>query len=141
MEEVEPEVGGEGGWGFVGPWDDGEFGELGKELGVTPFGEEGQVVGADEVEEAGVGKLVGVVADGVDGVGDAAAADLLVVDVPGGLAGEGEAQELEADGSRGEFGVLFEGGLGGGDEAEMVEVEFFLGGLSDEDVAEVDGVE
>ena len=80
----------------AGPGDGEEFNEAGEFGGVAPGTERGDVVGANEPVELGAGKAAGVIADGVDGVGDAAAANFLVVDFAAGLAGEGEAEASPA---------------------------------------------
>lgn len=128
-------------FGFAWARDDDELGALGQFGGVSPLGQHGGVIGADEIEERSVRVAAGVVADGEDGVGDTAAEQFLVIDGALGLAGQGEAEEAEAFLRRGENGFRFEGGLRGGDEEEPVQGEFFPGGLGHEEMSEVNRVE
>ena len=75
------------------------------------------------------------------GIGDTPALDFLIVDGTFGVTGQGEPQQAESLLWRGEGGVGFERGLGGGYEAEPVEGEFFASRLGHEQVSEVNWVE
>jgi hypothetical protein len=135
------ERGGQRGFRLAGARDYDETGQLREFFGVTPLRQQGGVIGAGEIEERGVGESAGVIAHGENGVGDASAADFLVIDSAQGLAGQCEAEQAQSLFGRSEFGFRLEGGLGGGDEEQAVQIKFFTRRLGDEEMAEVDRVE
>lgn len=126
---------------LAGTRDDEKSDQAAEFGGVFPLGQKRDMVSADEPEEFGGGVELAEVADGVDGVGDAAAVDFEGVDLGPCFAGEGEAEEGGADGACGGFAIRLEGGLRGGDEDDAVEFGFFEGGLGNEEVRQVNWVE
>lgn len=140
-EAADAKAGGRWGGDGTGAGDDDELEQLGELIGVAPLGESGQVILADEPVEGGFGEAGSVVPRGVDGEGDATAFDFLGVDFDAGVTGEAEPEHLQAEGSGGGWAAGFEGGLGGGDEEDPVQVEFLEGRPGHEEMTRVNGVE
>src|SRR5881409_1323946 len=84
----------EAGWGkrsdFAGAGNGDEFDKLCQFGGGAPFVQLRNVVRANEVKQFCIGKSAAVIADGVDGIGGAAALDFLLVNFVAGLADEPE---------------------------------------------------
>ncbi len=118
-----------------------ELDEIRQEVGITPLGQGGHMIGTDEPGQAGVWETRGTGADGVDGVAGAAPMEFQVIDLELGMPGQGDAQPAEAEGVRGRGVGRFEGGTRGGDEDDAVELKFLAGRFSHEEMAEMDWVE
>lgn len=99
------------------------------------------MIGSYEVEQGGKREARCIVPHGVDGVGWAAAAQFLVIDLALGPARERETQKAEPAGRGGGDAARFERRLRGGDEHDPVEFQFFLRRLGNEKVAVVDWIE
>ena len=99
------------------------------------------MVGADEVKQSGAGKTAGVIADRVDGIGNSAAFDFLVVNFATGPARQGQPQQAQSLFRRRKHQSRLERRLCGGNEKQAGELEFLLCRPSHEQVAEVDWIE
>lgn len=124
-----------------GSWDRDELDRLAEFRGVTPLGEGGDVILADQPEDLRARESSPVLTNGINRVAGAAPAEFQVVETKLRVAGEGDAEPLEAERIRGGRRPGLERGACGGDEDDPVEVHFLGGGDGDEEVAEVDGVE
>jgi hypothetical protein len=78
----------------------------------------GDIIRANEVEDFRALKSTGIIPDGVNRVGDAAALDFLFIHIAPGFPGEGQSQEAQAFAGVRRFAIWFERRLGGGDEEE-----------------------
>ena len=77
----------------------------------------------------------------VDGVGNAAAGNLLIVHLAvRALSGQGQAQQPQAQSWGGWFAGRLERGLCGGNEEQAVQCEFLARGLGHEQVSKMDGI-
>src|SRR6185369_13770236 len=63
-----------------GPRNDDKFEQLRQFLSLTPFRQLFDVVRPDEVKKAGVGELPNVIPSRINGIGNAAPPDLLLID-------------------------------------------------------------
>jgi hypothetical protein len=130
------------GGGRAGTVEHGEFDEAGEFGGFVPAVELGELVGAENPDEPGAGPGGAEPAHGVDGVVNATGAGFEVEEAKawfGGF-GKGKLKQVEAFSGGSDRGVA-EGGLGGGNEEEVVEVQAVQGGAGDGEMAEVNGVE
>lgn len=125
---------------MAGAGDHRKFGQSGQVRGVAPFGQLSDMISPYEVEQGGEWKPGDIVSNGVDSVGGAFAAQLLVVDVESGTTCERESQKAEPTGCGGGAAAGFERRLSGWDEDDSVEFQFLLGGLSHEQVAVVNRI-
>ena len=130
-----------GGRGVRRAGEDDELDELEEFGDFSPRGEEGEMIFADEVEEAGVGELLLVAQDGIEGEVWAWRMEFVGVESEEGFVGErGEEHGLaEVWGSGGE--VEFVWGESSGDEEDAIEGELFGGVASEDEVAVVNGIE
>ena len=96
---------------------------------------------ADEVEEAGVGELLLVAGDGIDGEVGAWRMEFVGIESEEGFVGESGLEHglAEVGGSAGV--VEFVWGAGGGDKEDSIEGELFGGVASEDEVAVVNGIE
>src|SRR5262249_7102943 len=126
---------------FAGPGNGNELSKAGQISGFTPFGEAGDVVRADEIEDFALWETLGVIADGIYGVRRATALKLLgiVFAVRSTCECETEHGGTQCVGC----GLLlgFEGRARCGNEKDSVQKQFLPSRLSHEQVPEVDGVE
>src|SRR6185312_9915001 len=106
-----------------------ELRELRQLFRVAPGWELLHMIAADEVKDFRLGKALMEIAQRADGVGNAAALKLLLVDFAPGFSREREPQQAEAVGAGSGFAVRFEGRLGGRDEEEAVQLQFLARGL------------
>ena len=99
-----------------------------------------QMVGADEVKQFRRRKSFRVIAQCVNGVGNAAAPDFLFVNFIIRPARERQPEQLQADGGGRGFAVRLERRLRRRDEKQPVESEFLNRRLRDQQVAEVNRI-
>ena len=135
---------GEGvGWGqgIMGAGEDDELDELEELIDFSPSGEEGEMIFADEVEEAGVGELLLVADGGIDGEVGARRMEFVGIESEEGFVGEsGEEHGLAEVGGGGGV-VEFMGGESSGDKEDAIEGELFGGVACEDEVAVVNGIE
>src|SRR5580704_12587716 len=98
------------------------------------------MVGTDEAEKFRVWKTFGVVADGINRVGNAAAPDLLVVNLVIGFAGEGEAKKAQPFGRRRRSRARLERRLRRRDKKKPLDAGFLARRLRHEQVPKMHGV-
>ena len=130
-----------GGRGVRGAGEDDELDVLEELIDFSPSGEEGEMIFADEVEEAGVGELLLVAGGGIEGEVGAWRMEFVGVESEEGFVGVSGLEHglAEVGGSAGV--VEFVWGAGGGDKEDSIEGELFGGVASEDEVAVVNGIE
>lgn len=99
------------------------------------------MVRADEVKQFCARKTPGIVARGVNGVGNAAALEFLSVDFVMSFAGERQPKQAQPFRRRRGCRVRLERRLRGGDKEKPVEPGFLAGRLRHEQVTQMDRIE
>ena len=79
--------------GLSGAWDDHEFNQTGQLIGQAPFWQLRDVVCANQIKQLRLRKSGSVIADSVNGVGNTAAFDFLLIDFVAALSGQREPEE------------------------------------------------
>ena len=130
-----------GGRGIMGAGEDDELDEQEEFIDFSPSGEQGEMIFADEVEEAGVGELLLVAGGGIEGEVWAWRMEFVGVESEEGFVGESGLEHglAEVGGSGGV--VEFMWGESSGDEEDAIEGELFGGVASEDEVAVVNGIE
>ena len=92
------------------------------------------MIGANQIKQFRLRKPAGVIAHGVDGVGNAAALDFLFIDFAPAFSGQRQAQQAQPFVCRGRFVARFERGLRRRNKEKASQRQFFIGGLGDQQV-------
>ena len=108
--------------------------------GFAPFIELGRVVRADQIKQFRLRKSSRVIAHGVDGVGNAAAPDFLLVNFAIRFARQRQPEQVQPDGGRRGLVVRLERRLRRRNEKQPVQAQFLARRLRDQQMAEVDRV-